>query len=142
MSAKIVHAGLVHRIEAEHALIAVTTTGCSSCGHAGGCGIGKLAGNRRTTLIRLPRPSNLAIGDQVTLELDEAHVTRAAMLGYLLPAVLLIGGALTGEQVGGMTALGNDASAALGAVFGLATGLLLARWSRPLLPRLSHTHAI
>lgn len=142
MSAAIAHTGQVRHIEAGRALIAVATTGCSSCGHIGGCGVGKLAGGRRETLISLPSLPSLAIGDRVKLELDEAQVTRAAMLGYLLPALMLIGGALLGEQVGaGGTVPGADAGAALGALFGLAAGLLLARWRRPLLPRMSHTRA-
>lgn len=130
MSAPLVHNGLVRRIEGGRAFIAVATRGCSSCGHAGGCGIGKLAGNRRETLIDLPAEPGLTAGAAVSLELQEAQLTRAALRGYLLPAALLVAGAALGEQVGA------DATAALGAVIGLALGLLLARSARPLLPTL------
>jgi sigma-E factor negative regulatory protein RseC len=134
----IAHAGQVRRIDGARALVAVATSGCSSCGHLGGCGIGKLAGRRRETLIALPALPGLSAGDAVTLELDEAQVTRAALLGYLLPAVCLIAGALLGEKVGaGGTAA--DSLAALGAVAGLLTGLSLTRLRRPLTPRLSRS---
>lgn len=46
---------------------------------------------------------------------------RAALLGYLLPAICLVAGAaLAGVE-------GNDTSAALGAVAGLMAGLALVR---------------
>jgi sigma-E factor negative regulatory protein RseC len=141
------HAGEVRHIANGQALIAVASSGCSSCGHAGGCGIGKLAGNRRENLIALPSLPGLAAGDAVQLELDEAHVTRAALLGYLLPALLMVIGAMLGEIVGekvgvGGTALDIDAMAALGAVVGIASGLFLGRWGRPLLPRLRSADTI
>jgi sigma-E factor negative regulatory protein RseC len=147
----ITHAGEVRSVAEGRALIAVATSGCSSCGHLGGCGIGKLAGNRRETLIALPSLPGLAAGDAVNLELDEAQVTRAALRGYLLPALLMVIGAILGQIVGekvgvtvgnplfgtGGTALGVDVTAALGAVCGMASGLLLARYGRPLTPRMS-----
>jgi sigma-E factor negative regulatory protein RseC len=141
------HAGEVRQIAAGQALIAVVTSGCSSCGHAGGCGIGKLAGSRRETLITLPGLPGLAKGDAVKLELDEAQVTRAALRGYLLPALLMVIGAIVGQIVsekvgGGGTAVGSDATAALGAVLGMASGLLLARRGRPLLPRLRSADSV
>jgi sigma-E factor negative regulatory protein RseC len=133
----IAHAGRVRRIDGARALVAVATSGCSSCGHVSGCGIGKLAGQRRETLIALPTLPGLSAGDAVTLELDEAQVTRAALLGYLLPAVCLIAGALLGEKVGARETA--DVLAALGAVAGLVLGLAITRLRRPLTPRLSRS---
>lgn len=141
MDALISHAGSVRRIDAGQALVAVATGGCSACGHSagngGGCGIGKLAGNRRETLIALPAIPGLRAGDAVTLELSERQLTRAALFGYLLPVLLLIAGALLGEKLGaGGTANATDAAAALGAVLGLAAGLLVTRLRPPPAPRL------
>ncbi len=133
MSASLIQSGQIRRIEAGQAVIAVATSGCSSCGHAGGCGIGKLAGSRREALISLPAQPGLAAGDAVTLELDEARLTQAALRGYLLPTSLLVMGAWLGEKVGA------DETAALGALVGLALGLLLVRRARPLMPRLTTT---
>ena len=140
MSGSIAHTGQVRRVEAGQATIAVATSGCSSCGHAGGCGIGKLAGGRRETLITLPGMPGLGVGEHVTLELTESQITRAALLGYLMPALLLLTGAWLGNHSAsaGITP-DADASAALGAMLGLAAGLLLSRFSRPLMPRLSRS---
>lgn len=142
MDGLIAHTGQVRHIAAGRALVAVATSDCASCGQSGGCGIGKLAGQRRETLIALAAPDDLRVGDAVTLELDEAQVTRAALLGYLLPACLLIGGALIGESVGANVGAGSTAAdgyAVLGAVAGLLSGLFLTRLRRPLLPRLSRS---
>lgn len=136
----IAHAGQVRRIADGQAFVAVATSGCSSCGHLGGCGVGKLAGGRRETLIALPAPNGLAVGESVMLELSEKQLTRAAVRGYLLPAVLLVSGAVLGEGLGaGATAA--DGFAVLGALVGLAVGLGFARLAKPLSPRLSRSTA-
>lgn len=137
MDGLIRHSGIVRAIAAGQAQIAVATTGCSACGHGGnngnnggGCGIGKLAGKRNETLVTLPA-AGLRVGQQVTLMLDETQLTQAALHGYLLPAVLLIAGALLGDE------LGADGTALAGALLGLLAGLLLTRLRRPLTPRLT-----
>lgn len=135
MNAPLAHNGSVRRIADGQAFVAVATSGCSSCGHASGCGIGKLAGNRRETVIALPA-DGLRVGQSVTLELDEAQLTRAALFGYLLPTVLLLGGALLGEAIGAKVDAGDTLSL-LGALAGLAGGILLGRLRAPLLPRLA-----
>lgn len=134
MDGLIRHSGIVRAIAAGQAQIAVATTGCSACGHGGGCGIGKLAGKRKETLLTLPA-AGLVVGQQVALTLDERQLTRAALLGYLLPAVLLIVGALVGEGVGAKLGAGDTAPA--GALLGLLAGLGLTRLRRPLTPRLT-----
>lgn len=130
MDGMIRHNGVVRAIADGQAHIAVVTAGCESCGHAGGCGIARLAGSRRETVMTLPA-AGLRIGQPVLLSLDETRLTRAALLGYLLPAALLLAGAVFGDTVAG-----GELAAPLGALFGLAAGLLLTRLRRPLLPRL------
>lgn len=126
------HPGSVRRIVAGQALVAVAASGCTSCGHAGGCGIGKLAG-RGETLLALPATPGLRAGDAVQVELREAQLTRAALVGYLLPVLLIVAGALLGQALGEKLGAGGtvDGLAALGAVAGLALGLLLTRLHRP-----------
>lgn len=143
MGARLAHSGSVRRIADGRAFVAVATAGCSSCGHGGSCGIGKIAGNRRESLVAVPA-EGLRIGQRVTLELDEAQLTRAALFGYFLPALLLIIGALLGESFGAKVDAGSTLSmpdaantyAALGALAGLFVGILLGRLRAPLMPRL------
>jgi sigma-E factor negative regulatory protein RseC len=153
MDRLISHPGSVRRIVDGRALVAVAASGCASCGHGAACGIGKLAGGRAETLLALPAPPGLRAGDAVHVELREAQLTRAALLGYLLPVLLIVAGALLGQELGEKlgadetTALQGgrakdallavadggtvDGFAALGAVAGLAFGLLLTRLHRP-----------
>lgn len=145
LSATLAHGGLVRHVAGGQAQVAVATAGCSACGHVGGCGIGKLAGRRRETLITLAAPAGLRAGERVTLELDEGQLTRAALLGYLLPVLLLLAGAWCGDALGAKVSAGGtaaDAPAALGALAGLLLGLLLTRLWRPPLPRLTRAAPI
>ena len=104
------------------AVIAVAVQGCSSCGQKKSCGVGKLAAGGKISLIRLPAEPGLQAGDPVTLSVDQGDINRAALLGYLLPAVLMVVGAVAGESISG-----RDAGAALGAFAGLLVGVLLSR---------------
>ena len=131
MDRLISHTGRVHAIEGNTAQIAVMTAACSSCGHAGGCSIGKLAGKQRQSLIAVPA-DGLRLGQSVTLTLDESRLTQAALLGYLLPVVMLLMGALLGEKVDA-----GETASVIGAGIGLFAGLLLTRLRAPLTPRLT-----
>lgn len=113
--------GVVRAIDHGRALVAVAVrSGCASCGQS--CGIGRLAGGGKTALLHLSAPPGLKAGDRVTLDTDAATMSRAALIGYLLPAFTLIVGAGLGE-----TFAGGDLGAAFGALSGLAGGLALAR---------------
>ena len=135
MDRLISHTGRVHAIEGNTAQIAVMTAACSSCGHAGGCSIGKLAGKQRQSLIAVPA-DGLRLGQSVTLTLDESRLTQAALLGYLRPAVMFLAGAVLGESVGEKVDAG-DTLAVIGAGIGLLVGLLVTRLRTPLTPRLT-----
>ena len=42
MSAKMIeHRGIVQRVEAGQAMVAMETSGCASCGQGSSCGVGK-----------------------------------------------------------------------------------------------------
>lgn len=115
------HAGVVQRIDAGKAVVAIATGGCSSCGHLGGCGIGKLASGRSATLLTLPASAGMKPGDAVAIALPQAHLTNAALAGYLSPAVAMLAGAGLGAHLGG-----SDAMAAVGALLGFVVALAAA----------------
>lgn len=112
--------GTVIALDGERATLALPRDACAGCGKR--CGIGALAAQRSPTLMTIPAPAGLALGDRVALQFSEQALLRAALLGYLLPAALLILGALLGH-----TALEGDLGAALGALGGLTFGLWLVR---------------
>ncbi|NMG73349.1 SoxR reducing system RseC family protein [Aromatoleum diolicum] len=122
MSDSVTHAAIVRSIADGEALVAVPVQGCASCGHRKACGVGKLAGGGRTTLLRVAACDGLKAGDSVTLSAEQGAINRAALLGYLLPALLIAIGAVVGDRVGR-----SDVAAALGACLGLVFALILTR---------------
>lgn len=128
------HPGVVRHAAHGKVEVTVATGGCSGCGHRSGCGIGQLAEGRQQARITLPAPPGLplAAGTEVLLRLPTRHLHLAALVGYLFPAFTLLLGTGCGD------ALAGDAGAALGAIGGLFTGLLLgklgARWRPALAP--------
>ena len=117
-----IHTGTVQSISAGEAIISVAVQGCSSCGQKKSCGMGKLAGSGKVTLVRLPANAEMKLGDTVTLAVDQNAIHRAALVGYLVPAMGLVLG-----TIGGHFALETDVGAALGGLSGIGLGFLLAR---------------
>jgi positive regulator of sigma E activity len=62
----------------------------------------------------------LAVGDVVSLALGEAQFSLGVAIGYLLPALTLLLGAV-------LLSFAGDTAAAFGAAVGLAVGILLVR---------------
>jgi len=122
MSDSITHAGIVQSIVDGEALVAVPVQGCASCGQRKACGVGKLAGGGKTTLVHVAAYDGLQAGDTVTLSAEQGAINRAALLGYLLPALLIAIGAVLGDGLAD-----SDGAAALGACLGLVFGLMLTR---------------
>jgi len=93
-------------------------SGCSACGSRGTCASGSAAAQ----VIHMVLPERTRLGDQVTVSTPSSSVALAALLGYLLPPVCLLAGAIAAS-----TSYEGDAAAVLGAGFGFVAGLLLAR---------------
>jgi positive regulator of sigma E activity len=108
--------GLVHgaaRIRLERA-----PSSCGGCSSRSTCASGQTPSQE--VLIEMPQGTK--IGDQVTVSMPSSSVALAALLGYLLPPVFLLLGAITADSY-----FGGDAAAVLGAASGLLLGLLVAR---------------
>jgi sigma-E factor negative regulatory protein RseC len=105
--------------------------GCSACQSKSACGIsglGRFLSNRRPDLpIRQADGQvNAKAGDELLVCVDEAELLRAGLFAYLLPAVL----AVVFAGVAAVFAF-SDAAAAVSALLGLITGLLIARFLAP-----------
>ena len=123
MSAKMIeHRGIVQRVEAGQAWVAMETSGCSSCGQGSSCGIGKMAAGRPATMLRVPVAGDIKAGDLVLIGLPESKLTLSALLGYLFPAFAMIFGAWLGTRL-----TGSDGATALGAIVGFLGALIIAR---------------
>lgn len=140
--------GVVRRIEDGRVVVAVEAAACGGCAHAGGCAAGRLAapGARLLTLpadaprpIHAPLPVHaplpihapLRVGDSVRLIQPEGRIVLSAVLGYLLPAALLVVGAGFGA-----TLSGSDGGTAFGAVCGFLLALAAAHGLLAVLPGL------
>ena len=132
MSGKIIeHRGVVQRVEAGQAVVAMETAGCSSCGQSSGCGIGKMAGNRPALMLTLPVSGEVKAGDVVSIGLPASRLSLSALLGYLFPAFAMLVGAWLGSLLDG-----SDGATALGAMIGFLGALAVARVAVGLLPGL------
>ena len=96
-------------------------TACGLCGQTRGCGNsiwGKLFAHR-SSAFKAQNRINAKVGDSVIVGINEKALVKSALLLYILPlATMLIGAILTSHF------RQTDASAMLGAVIGLALGLL------------------
>jgi sigma-E factor negative regulatory protein RseC len=94
---------------------------CGSCKTADACQKGLLglsAGPRR---YRLDNRIGARVGDHVQLTVADGTVWRAALMSYVLPLLLAIGGAAIGQFAAG------DAGSVAGTLAGLGCGLVLLR---------------
>ncbi len=128
------HRGIVQRVEAGKAIVAMETGGCSSCGHGSNCGIGQMAEGRAATLLTLPVSGDIKAGDLVSIGLPEGKLTLSAVFGYLFPAFAMLFGAWLGASLDG-----SDGATALGAIAGFLGALIIARTVIGLLPGLMPT---
>lgn len=133
VAAQIEHSGIVRRVADGRIFIAVSVSGCDSCGHGSACGMSKLM--RKSTseaemvfpLAAAPQ-GGLQAGDAVVLRMPEAGSGLFAVIGYLLPALALLLGAALGNAWGG------DPGTALGAIAAFALTLLMLRLAAGRLP--------
>ncbi|MGI9237196.1 MAG: SoxR reducing system RseC family protein [Woeseiaceae bacterium] len=97
---------------------------CARCAQGRGCGAGLLGGSSGSRRIEALISADLTIGagDEVRIELAPSDLLRASLIVYGAPLFGAVVGALAAYSAG----LG-DLYAALAAIAGIVSGLLLAR---------------
>ena len=95
-----------------------TVAACAGCGSRGQCG----AGNERGQVVSLPVKASVVPGESVVVSLPESVVPRAALLGYFVPVLGVLFGALLAHWW-----MPNDLATVAGAVIGLAVGVATVR---------------
>ena len=98
--------------------------GCTGCGSRSSCA----SAAAKPQIVEVLLPETALAGSEVTLTLPESSVLLAALLGYLLPVVGLLAGAIAAVGL-----FSSDLSAISGAGVGFILGLVGVR-------RLSGTH--
>lgn len=115
---------VVARTEGDHAYLELGEAGCGRCHETGGCQSGILGRlfNSRPRQFRVANPIGAMPGDRVAVRIAEGTALRIVLAVYVLPVTLLLMGAVAG---GALDAADNDVSTALGALSGLAVGVLV-----------------
>lgn len=103
--------------------------GCGNCHSEQGCSSGKLSQLfcSRPRQFKVKNDANANVGDEVRVTLPEGVLLRGAVLMYVLPLALLLGGGMAGVQWADGAA-SRDGYALAGALSGLVSGFLLAKW--------------
>ena len=98
----------------------IRTSACQSCGARNGCGQKVLAAasGGRANQILVANTVGAAVGDEVTIGIDEQALLGASLLVYAVPLMLMVVASVLGHQLSG----GQDGVAMLGAVAGLTLG--------------------
>ncbi len=74
-------------------VLRVRESACSGdCHKCSGCGAAQ-----QKMLVKAHNPIGAKAGDRVVMEVESAHVLKAAVMLYILPLVLFVGGYLAGE---------------------------------------------
>ncbi len=109
----------------ERAIVRVAAApACARCDAGQGCGAGLFRRRHEAEIaVRVAPGLVLSPGDRVRLELAPERLLAAAGLAYGLP----LAGLVTGALAAGGAAPGHELAAVLGALGGLAAGVLLGR---------------
>lgn len=111
----------------------IRASACESCSARSGCGQRVLASatSGRANQILVTNHLKARVGDEVTVAIEESALIWASLLVYALPLLLMILGAVIGQQ----WLPQQDAGAIAGAIAGLAAGFGLARMIQTRSPR-------
>ncbi|MBK1644017.1 Fis family transcriptional regulator [Thiocapsa imhoffii] len=100
-------------------------TACGQCASAGACGtavLGQLFGRQRERF-RITGGSELTVGERIIIGIPDRVLVMASTVAYLLPLLMLIGGAALATVLGA----GEGGTAGAGLV-GLGLGIGFAAW--------------
>ncbi|TXH74906.1 SoxR reducing system RseC family protein [Thiobacillus sp.] len=103
---------------------AASQQGCAACHSQSSCGVSGLGKffSRNKPPVALACDLSVRPGEELVLNLSESDLLRAGLLGYVLPTMLAVAGAVAAS----LFKLG-DAAAAAAMAAGFAVGLAIAR---------------
>lgn len=122
---------VVIRLEGQFATLQVQRqSSCGQCNAKQGCGTGLLEDSigRRSMQITALNQCDARPGEEVIVAIPETGFIKSAFFTYLLPLLLMLGGALLGQQLAA-----GDLGSILGGAIGFVVALLILRiYSRKL----------
>ncbi len=98
-------------------------SGCNHCVAKSGCGTGILGAvmGRRRPQLRVENNLGVKVGEAVVVAVEDSGIVTGSLLLYLIPLIMMIVGAATGD------ALSGEMWAIILAVVGLVSGFLIAK---------------
>lgn len=124
---------IVVQVQGDEASVQALGEGCGHCSSEGGCGSGtlsKLFCSNKPRIFKVLNQAQAGVGDEVQVTLPDGVLLRGVMLMYLLPLALLLSGGIVGRGLADDAGL-RDGYAVAGAVIGLLSGFMLAKWLPP-----------
>ncbi len=98
------HSGIVKKVDAEFTYVSIVSqSACASCHAKGACNITDL----QEEVVEVPHggPPAYQVGDRVEVVMRKSLGTRAVMLGYVLPFLLVIATMITVLSISGSEGL-------------------------------------
>lgn len=83
------HKGVIHNVDEHYNYVSIVQqSACASCQVKGACNVSEL----NNEIIKIPKSSNeeYKIGQQVNVKMEKSLGTKAVMLGYFLPFLLVL----------------------------------------------------
>ncbi|CAA7626413.1 SoxR reducing system RseC family protein [Magnetospirillum sp. UT-4] len=97
-------------------------TSCGNCHASAACGTTAASpGWLKARRFRIANDADLAVGERVVVGISAASLLKGSLTAYLLPLITMLAAGVAADRH-----YGDDLSAAMGALLGLAGGLLLA----------------
>lgn len=123
------HAIIVQEL-GENALVEVRQGGgCGHCNSENGCSSGKLSqlfcNNPRR--FKVSNPSGAKMGQEVAVTLHDGVLLRSSAIIYVVPLSLMLSGSILAAHWAS-SAASRDLYAVLGALLGLLSGFVVAKW--------------
>lgn len=95
---------------------------CGGCAARSGCGTAYIRPGKGERRFAVADDFHARVGDRVVVGIDQAVLTRASAVAYLIPVGLVVALAVLASMLGA-----SDAGTAAAAVVGLVAGVWLAR---------------
>ncbi|MBZ0104982.1 MAG: SoxR reducing system RseC family protein [Sulfuricella denitrificans] len=122
--------GVVVRLGADGAYVETTrASSCGTCSSQKSCGtssMSQLLGSKTMSFLVM-NPIGAAVGERVVIGLEEPALLKSSLIGYVLPLMLLMAGALGGSQLAPAGAA-QDLYPVIGAAVGLGLGIAALKW--------------
>jgi sigma-E factor negative regulatory protein RseC len=122
--------GVVIRLGVDGAYVETSrASSCGTCSSKQSCGtssMSQLLGGK-TRSFRVSNPIGAVVGERVVIGLEESALLTSSLLGYVLPLLSLLAGALLGSQFAPAGAV-TDPYSVSGAVIGLILGFVTLKW--------------